>query len=453
MPHEGEYAHYRPIHRITESQRVKSLLSRSRKLETESLSVSVSPFVAPECRFDLPRLLLAIDGSYAEVDVATGYPGAKVGYCTAATVLIDLDLIGKLDEYRPVNPVEFRKTEQAACVDRALPGSNIVTRRQTSPRASFREELYDIFVETIVDEDDGTNLLSTYEALLALKPSNRPQSCPYKESHGCDGTMIVPAGFSKCPACGNPIYSTDALRIHERFNDIGGNGEAFGLVMQVIERLLFIHFMRCFERGNVLPRLDSLAFFVDGPLAVFGPPAWLSAAISTELKRLNKLFRQSTGNDLIIVGIEKTGEFVDHFLTIDETEVPGKALFKAQQYALLTDDYIKKRIHLSDSKKRYGQDTYFGRKFFYKTKNGAKVVASIPFLNEEQDRIDTDDASLYTRFPVVCSLLDSVVSSRYVNAVSPLVTAHAHAAIPLHLGSKVLTQLARALLGTAENGK
>lgn len=453
MPHEGEYAHYRPLHRITESTQVKSLLARSKKLETGPLSIPVSPSTATECLSELPRLLLAIDGSYAEVDVATGYPGAKIGYCTAATVLIDMDLIGKLDECRPVNPVEFRKTEQAACVDRALPGCNIVTRRQTSPRASFREELYDIFVETIVDEDDGTNLLSTYETLLALKPSHNPQSCPYKESHGCNESLIIPSGFSKCPKCGNPIYSTDALRIHERFNDIGANGEAFGLVMQVIERLLIIHFIRCFERGSVLPRLKSLAFFVDGPLAVFGPPAWLSAAISAELKRLNNLFRKSTGQDLVVVGIEKNGEFVEHFLTIDETETSGKYLFAPKQYALLTDDYIKRRINLSDSQKRYGQDTYFGRKFFYKTKNGAKVVASIPFLSDEQDRIDTDDISLYPKFSAVCSLLDSVVSSRYVNAVSPLVTAHAHAAIPLYLGTKVLTQLARALLGTAENGK
>jgi hypothetical protein len=34
-----------------------------------------------------------------------------------------------------------------------------------------------------------------------------------------------------------------------------------------------------------------------------------------------------------------------------------------------------------------------------------------------------------------------------------LIAANAQAAIPLRLGSKVLTQLARALLGTAKNGK
>ena len=325
--------------------------------------------------------------------------------------------------------MEFRKTEQAASVDAALPGSNVVTRRQSSARASFREELYDLFTDIIVDEDDRTNLLTTYEALLALKPTTNPQSCPYEESHGCSARFTVGARCTACPTCGRPVYSTDALRIHERFRDIGTNGEAFGLVMQVIERLLVVHFLHCFERRNLLQRLTALAFFIDGPLAAFGPPAWLSAAIGKELKRLNQKVRESTGQDLLILGIEKTGAFVQHFEEIDETETPGQQLFSPRQYLLLTDKYIKERILHSDSHKRYGEDTYFGRKFFYKTQSEARIVSTIPFLTDAQDTLDSDDISLYPQFAAICTLLDRVVSSRYANAVSPLIAANAQAAI------------------------
>jgi hypothetical protein len=453
MPYEGEYATYRPLYRISECQRVKGLLARSKLLEAARTTNSPRPIDAPPQSATLPRFILAIDGSYAEVDVKNGYPGAKIGYCTAASVLLDLDLIGRLDELRPVDPVEFRKTEQAGSVDAALPGSNVVTRRQNSARASFREELYDLFTDIIVDEDDRTNLLSTYEAMLVYKPTTKLQSCPYKESYDCLGEFVVGSGCTTCPTCGRPIYSTDALRIHERFRDIGTNGEAFGLVMQVIERLLVVHLLRCFERRDLLQRLTSLAFFIDGPLAVFGPPAWLSSAISKELKRINQKIQVSTGHDLLILGIEKTGAFVEHFEEIDQTETPGQQLFSTRQYLLLMDTYIKERIMYSDSNKRYGDDTYFGRKFFYKTQSNAKIVASIPFLNDTQDTLDNDDISLYPQFATLCTLLDRVVSSRYANAVSPLIAANAQAAIPLQLGSKVLTQLARALLGTAENAK
>lgn len=453
MSYEGEYAPYRSLYRISECQRVKSLLSRSKVLEMTGVVYAAQPVQAPPEVPTLPRFILAIDGSYAEVDVKNGYPGAKVGYCTVASVLLDLNLVGRLDVERPVDPVEFRKTEQAASVDAALPGSNVVTRRQQSARASFREELYDLFIDIVVDEDDRTNLLSTYEALLALKPTANQQSCPYKDSHDCSAELAVGPGCTTCPVCGRPVYSTDALRIHERFRDIGTNGEAFGLVMQVIERLLFVHFLRCFERGDVLKRVTSLAFFIDGPLAVFGPPAWLSAAIGKELKRLNEKVRASTGQDLLILGIEKTGGFVQHFDEIDQTEKPGQQLFSARQYMLLTDNYIKERILYSDSHKRYGEDTYFGRKLFYKTQSGARIVVSIPFLSNAQDTLESADISLYPQFAAICTLLDRVVSSRYANAVSPLIAANAQAAIPLQLGSKVLTQLAKALLGTAENGR
>ncbi len=101
------------------------------------------------------------------------------------------------------------------------------------------------------------------------------------------------------------------MRIHERFNnDSGTYGEALGYVMQVWERLLLVHLLRCFEQRQWLGRLGDVAFFIDGPLAVFGPPAWLSAAISKELKRINEKVRAETGNDMIIVGIEKSGNFV-----------------------------------------------------------------------------------------------------------------------------------------------
>ncbi len=206
-----------------------------------------------------------------------------------------------------------------------------------------------------------------------------------------------------------------------------------------------VHLLRCFERKQWLDRVQRLAFFLDGPLAVFGPPAWLSAAISVELKRLNKLVREKTGSDLIILGVEKSGTFVTHFDEIDKKE-SNEPNFPTRTFMLLTDRYIKERIIFSDSRKRYGEDTYFGRKFFYKTANGARIVASLPFLTEAQDNIETADIALYPQFGTACALLDKLVTSRYPNALSPLVSAHAQAAIPLHLGAKVLQQLARALM-------
>ncbi len=446
MPFEGEFAGYKPLQRIAQSERVLQLLRRARVFGQASAAAAPHPKAAPATAGSLPEFVIAIDGSYAEVDVKTGYPGAKVGYCTVASVLVNLREMDRLDEQRPVDPREFRRTEEAATVDAALPGSNVITRDHTSARHSFREAVFDVLHDAIVDEEDRTRLLDTYQALLSRKPQGSPQTCPY-EHDGCDQHLTVAPGVTAC-ICPKrrPVYPTDALRIHERFWDIGTNGEAFGLVMQLWERLLPVHLLRCFERRGWLDRVQRLAFFVDGPLGVFGPPAWLSAAISAELKRLNAVVRTKTGNDLILLGVEKTGAFVTHFDEIDQTETPGKARFEPRSYLLLTDRYIKERVCYSDSEKRYGLDTYFGRKFFYKTASGSRIVASIPFLTDAQDTLESDDVSLYPQFGTACALLDKLVSSRFPNSLSPLISAHSHAAIPLHLGAKVLQQLARALM-------
>jgi hypothetical protein len=327
MPFEGEFAGYKPLQRIAQSERVVQLLRRARVFSQGSAAAMPDPKAASATPASLPEFVVAIDGSYAEVDVKNGYPGAKVGYCTVASVLVKLREIDRLDDDRPVDPKEFRRTEEAATVDAALPGCNVITRDHTSARDSFREAVFDVLHDAIVDEEDRTRLLDTYEALLALKPQAKPQACPY-EHDGCDQHLQVGTGLAPCTCPKRrAVYSTDALRIHERFWDVGTNGEAFGLVMQLWERLLPVHLLRCFERRGWLDRVQRLAFFVDGPLGVFGPPAWLSAAISTELKRLNAVVRTKTGNDLILLGVEKTGAFVTHFDEIDQTETPGKARF------------------------------------------------------------------------------------------------------------------------------
>lgn len=446
MPYDGEFAGYRPLQRIVETERVQQLLRRSRVCKPNTGNgVTAVPKPAPDNSCPLPAYVVAIDGSNAEVDVRNGYPGAKVGYCTIASVLLNLAEMARLDQKRPVDPAEFRKTEEASTVDAALPGSNVVTRTNTSARDSFRESLFEVLHDVVVDEDDGTRLLDSYEALLSLKPLGRGIECPY-QADGCKEHLSVPAGLSSCTCSRKrPIYSTDALRIHERFRDIGTNGESFGEVRQVWERLLLVHILRLFERQGLLGRMDRLAFVIDGPLALFGHPAWMSAAISSELKRLNAIVRKESRCDLLVIGIEKSGEFVNHFDDLDKGE-DGQALFQPRTFFFPTDCYIKERIIFSTSPKRYGMDTYFGRKFLYKTLSGARIVANIPFLDESQDTLDSDDIDLYPRFGAVCGLLDKLASSRFPNSVSPLISAHAQAAIPLHLGTKVLKELAKALM-------
>jgi hypothetical protein len=220
--------------------------------------------------------------------------------------------------------------------------------------------------------------------------------------------------------------------------------------MATIEKLWLVHILRAFEYKGWLPTLRRVAFIMDGPLAVFSTSSWLTKAINYEITRINELQRKVNGQDLLIIGIEKSGTFYNHFIDIDTTKDGITDKFPKQSALLLDDSYIKRNIIFSESTKPYGQDTYFGRKFFYKTFTGQKIVPVVAYFNKHQRNMDTANPEQFPRLADVMHLLDKLVSSRYPNSVSPLVSAHAEAAIPLNLGKRIFEDIAREIRDKSE---
>ncbi|MBW3553718.1 MAG: hypothetical protein KY466_09410 [Gemmatimonadetes bacterium] len=343
MGYDGEFAGYRPLARIVNSERVKNIVARCRKQLPNDGPSGVEPLISDVSPSGwLPDLILAVDGSYHQVPVENGYPGAELAYVTVASVLLNIKKQRELDRSRPVEPLASRRTEEAGSIDCALPGCNVVVDEERTPKASFRR----VFFEAIQQErqlSDGETLLETYEALLAYKPKGRPQQCPYEDCP--TGAPYQPApGASRCTCERKRLwYSTDALRIHEGLNPTGPSGAMFAEAMQVWERIWVINFLRWVEREQRRFRiLRNLAVVLDGPLAVFGHPAWLAPAIGSELRRINERAREVIGQDLLLVGVEKSGAFVDHFERLDapSRRTEGAARFKPQTAILLTNDYM-----------------------------------------------------------------------------------------------------------------
>jgi len=226
-------------------------------------------------------------------------------------------------------------------------------------------------------------------------------------------------------------------------NSGGSNGELFGQIMSTLEKLWLVHILRAFEQKGWLATFRRVAFIMDGPLAVFSTSSWLTKVISYELTRLNDLQKKINGTDLLIFGIEKSGTFFNHFIEIDTTKDGITDKFPKQSAFLLNDNYIKKNIIFSESIKPYGQDTYFGRKLFYKAASGQKIVPVVATFNDKQSDLSTAKPEQFSRLADVLNLLDKLVSSRYPNSVSPLISAHAEAAIPLNLGKRIFEDIAR----------
>jgi hypothetical protein len=132
----------------------------------------------------------------------------------------------------------------------------------------------------------------------------------------------------------------------------------------------------------------------------------------------------------VTVGIEKSGAFHDHGISIAE-HIP-------ERHAMLPDErYIKQWIAAGDGV--YGKDTYYGKHFYYRSVAGGIFTLSIPPLARVGDEPHTiSKVEAYPTLRATCELLDRIGTRLYPNATIPVVLAHQYAAYPLDTAGHVL---------------
>lgn len=451
MGFENEFASYEPLRRILDSPKVQKLQDRLkvRSFNDSEVRENLKQLLVKKSDLPsefIPDYIIAIDGSYHPAKAQNGFPGAEFGYITISAVLILEKAVRELATKEFIDPKTFRETEKASTIDTVIPGCNVIISSENSAKSSMRRALFEELQNTRAFEE-GETLLETYEYLFQLKQDSDKKSgkrrLPQSPIDGVDQEMAYGFGQYSCLQSKERLYSSDALRLHELMNPGGTNGEMYGQIMSMLEKLWLVHILRSFEKKDWLNILDRVTFVIDGPLACFSTWSWLNKSIISELRRINELQKKQTCRDILIFGIEKSGTFYNHFEEID-TKVDGTTdRFPTQSAFLLSDDYIKKNIIFSESKKIYGTDTYFGRKLFYKTKTGYRIVPVLAFFNDYEQDIRTANLDQFPRLGALMNVLDEMVSSRYPNSVSPLVSAHAEAAIPLNLGKRIFDDIAR----------
>ncbi len=133
-----------------------------------------------------------------------------------------------------------------------------------------------------------------------------------------------------CARTNRPIYLTDVFRLHERIDENLGAGGILGYLMTTIEQLIVVHILRLIARRRPAA-LSNIAIIKDGPLAFFG----VTANLHNPMRRL--LVQLSRTAEPILVGVEKSGPFVEHAHQIRDKMQPGQAL-------ILNDAYIYRNI-------------------------------------------------------------------------------------------------------------
>lgn len=383
--------------------------------------------------------ILAIDGSNIYEPIPGALPATEAGIVSLGLVLIDMEKLKSLQhlpDSGAVNPRALQATETSEPpLATILPGRNAAMKNGTSPRVWFRK--------IINSELEKANLggESFAETLHALLREERTIKCPDPDCEQGGIPLPDPESETACPACREPVWLTDGLRIHEHFLENEQTTEAHSRFRDALEILALMNAIRALEQRGApgLNALKNTAFVMDGPLAAFGTIAVLAKGIREEFLRIQTILsKNSHGANLLVMSAIKSGAFVDHVEELDRSPEPDTRIPTSHMW-LPDNEYIRSNVVAGSSalSKPWGEITYYGRPLIMKTAKGQRLV-----LNLAQP----EAAPPLTDAPRPAVLNDAIATIEPLGVglhqFLPLRRVHAHAAIPLRLGTDLIKSLA-----------
>ena len=186
-----------------------------------------------------------------------------------------------------------------------------------------------------------------------------PVNCPARR---CGQRQVpVGAGGMGCPGCGEHLFPADTLRIYEEVTEEGSNQVALGRLMQVIELLVLVGLTTLLWEQSRHDVLRSTLFIMDGPLAMFGPPAKQHDRAVTYFQQM---IATTPGAGPYLCGVEKTGTVADYASALARHDAlhPGDLL--------VIDADVLAAVINAGHPIAYGAETYWGRKFIYRSLDG-----------------------------------------------------------------------------------
>ena len=390
--------------------------------------------------------VFAFDGSKISVPINNGLPGATVSCVRAGYVCVDMVKYHEYEKAEFPHPLKYREIFSTENINIILPGTNVSSKDGEEVVGFFRRTWYEAFKRTknqsllrFIEDNNISHkpitLLETLKSLLMMADTfqvSLPLVCkkPITAANFASSQQIR---SESSPAVlefediieheGVQIYITDLLGLFSfssTFNKANSISEIHSQAMNLLEKFMCLNLIE--NLIEILPKEDfkRICFILDGPLALYGAEPWIAKAISNKIiKYINE------GFDLLIVGIEKTGLFVEHLQHMDKTnDLNGGAELRIGMLFYLNQEYIKKYIKQPYVTQSYRADSYFGKKLFYKNNKGALFVVNHNFISED-DKIESNNSrnskeylQRQTRLNNIIWILERFQSSKFKNAIT-----------------------------------
>ena len=443
---------------IVENPDVKEFLDNCdymREPTGNEINDIISHFVSvPDMEFALPQKVISIDGSNYEASVRKELPFTRIGFVKISNLLIKRNDFKKLSDGNFVNPFEVAKlSKNNSSLSFALPSTNMCYKGEDNVRNSFRKTMDEALYNCRFSESDAsTSLRTTLFRMASLRSDDTSVDtnklilfkCP---TCGAENLELwdIPE-VQRCPHCGNVIYPSDCLRIWEDVGDSGSNQSALTRFTNAVMHLLVVHYVRLLKEkspDSYLNSLSDLCFIINGPLAVFGNPAWLHSSILKYLYDVNKELTDSGRPPIIVMGVLKTGTICDYFKMI------GSSVSKNSIFSV-SDEFRDKYINFDrqPSSTTFGAETYYGQDFLLKTENGKLFVfnALLPYRDKHNKLVfKKEKASLlnYSNIGTYAKLIEEFECDLDSTSLVPIALAKKYTTITLEPGGKVLDLLAK----------
>ncbi len=318
------------------------------------------------------QAVIAIDGGLTETFVRSQFPSASIGFITMGPLLLRLDDLRELDQMAFIGPDDMARLRSIQRYSFAFPTKLVRYADSATFAEGFRRRVHEFLAQ-----GDGHLMLGL--RWLIHRGWRHPGSqeswlIPRCPNPGCSRRDVVfePSGpdIQQCNQCGRPIFAADALRLYERVDEEQGSSGVLGYLLTSLEQVILVHLIRTII--HMKPALLTEVLFVkDGPLAFFGVTAPLYKPMRELMRHLADAGGQQ-GPLINLIGVQKSGAFVDHANAIGAT-------LSAYEALLPDNDYIYRYIVPGDpSAQSFGRNTYYGSYVIFKGGVNDLYVGNVP---------------------------------------------------------------------------
>lgn len=377
------------------------------------------------------KRVMAADGGITEVPIQESFPSTTISFIQYGVSYFETGDLNELDNLEFIGYDDIVKLNNFNIFHFVLPAKNIRLKDCENIKDSFRKSLYEHFLDTYVGD---YNLMDTLVWVMFKEYKDTERNsvsiqCPYCPTSVSLSKNNMDKFTYKCPHCGKTIYLTDVFKLQNSVTDDSASAIQKPLSL-LLEQFLIVHYIRISleKYPNIL---NETLFIRDGPLAFFDVLSNLSGFMYDLFKYLLE------NHNLFLVGIEKSGAFVDFAQKIDKKLDKGSAM-------LLNSEYIYKHIYYGSSGNinGYGYNSYYGCKVIFKSFKGDIYVLTVPTTERSMNNPKEEN---YKNLGIILDSLTRLKSDKYDNAVLPIALVNKNVSISDVPGSAILQKLAKTI--------